>query len=146
MEDMDVVDNDVDDMPPHPPVLRRQSAYDGRPAFEEVLRYIQEGGNIPSNDIIIQGWPGVLFTINQGIYNFDNDQIYRQNNIANIYNNLPHYNFKSKKSVKKTKKSVKKAKKSVKKAKKSVKKAKKSVKKAKKSVKKAKKSVKKTKK
>ena len=133
MDDMDV-DFNVNDAPPAP-VL----ALTGRRIFElEIFDYIMDGGNIPPNNIIRQGWPGVLFRINQGLYNFDNDQINRQNNIANIYNG-PHLNFgakrKVKKSVKKTKKSVKKTKKSVKKTKKSVKKTKKSVKKTKKSVK-----------
>ena len=128
------MDNDnMNNMNGLPPVLAlRNTDFDVAP-HTEILRYIREGGNIPPNNIIIQGWPHVLFIINQQVYNFDNDQTNRQNNIANIYNNLPQYNIRSKKSPKKAKKSVKKAKKSPKKGKKSVKKAKKSVKKAKKS-------------
>ena len=147
MEDMDVVDND-DGMPPHRPVLRRQNAYNSQPAFEEVLRYIQQGGdNIPQNDIISQGWPGVLFEINQGglLYNFNNDQIDRKNIIENIFNGL-QYNFRSKKSPKKTKKTKKSVRKSPTKTKKTKKSVRKSTKKTKKSVRKSPTKTKKTKK
>ncbi len=134
--------------PPFAPKLTRSFSTYGIPDITEVHDYIMRGGEIPTNNVIRNGWPPLSNQIDNRFV-FNNNQRQRLENITNIYSGLPHLRFRAKKksvkkSVKKAKKSVKKAKKSVKKAKKSVKKAKKSVKKSnKKSVKKAKKSLRK---